>query len=310
MYHNQLKSFKGKKVVEFDPEMNSALDCANMVYRISATADVSTWEAKDTVEECLKKYLAMAGASETESIIFGAYDVEYSECSPEIFRILVEEKSKLPKLKSAFFGDTLYEEAMLSCIFQDDFTGFFEAYPGLQYCHIRSGDGLMIRPFRHVSLETLVLETAGMNKKILSQLTECVLPELTHLELWMGNDDYGWNGRIEDIQPFFDSSLFPKLIYLGIKCSQIADQVAEAVAESSILNQLKELDLSGGLMSDAGAEKLLASSRISRLENLNLEENYLSDELEKLFKNLSNVQVNFGDQKQDEGWGRYVSVAE
>ena len=86
------------------------------------------------------------------------------------------------------------------------------------------------------------------------------LAGIEHLELYLGTDDYGWDGSIDDVLPLLADDRFPRLKYLGLRDSEIADGVAQAVAKSPLLEKLDVLDLSLGTLGDEGA-----AARCSRL---------------------------------------------
>ena len=106
----------------------------------------------------------------------------------------------------------------------------------------------------------------------------------------------------------------PKLRHLGLKNSEIADEIAKAVAGSKILKQLETLDLSMGTLSDAGAASLAAkASGFSHLARLDVSDNYLTKPGLAAVKKLSK-KVESGKQRKpyedDEESRRYVSVGE
>jgi hypothetical protein len=112
------------------------------------------------------------------------------------------------------------------------------------------------------------------------------LPKLEHLELWLGALDYGGIEAPAPLEPLLSGKFFRKLKYLGLRNSEMADEVAKAVAQAPILARLEELDLSLGALSDVGAEDLLRSPEIRKLKKLDLHHHFLSkpfiEELKKL----------------------------
>ncbi|MNW58055.1 hypothetical protein D3C74_358960 [compost metagenome] len=156
----------------------------------------------------------------------------------------------------------------------------------------------------------MIIICGGLPKEVLSSITHAKLPELRKLELYIGVDNYGFNGSIEDILPLLEKGLFPKLVYLGLKDSEIQDEIAKAAAEAPILDQLEILDLSEGTLSDEGAEALLASDKIKQLKHLDLSYHYMTDEMIRRWKQ-SGISVDVSDQQQsDEDDWRYPSLTE
>ena len=83
------------------------------------------------------------------------------------------------------------------------------------------------------------------------------------------------------------------------------------LAESALLAQLDELDLSKGILTDAGAQVIVDhANAFAHLRSLDLSENYLSEAGAKLVKKLGK-HVDVSDQKDDDDPEyRYVTVGE
>lgn len=110
--------------------------------------------------------------------------------------------------------------------------------------------------------------------------------------------------------PLLEQGLFPKLVYLGLKDSEIQDEIAKAATDAPILDQLEILDLSQGTLSDEGAEALLASDRIKKLKHLDLSYHYMTNAMISRW-NQSGMSVDVSDQQQsDEDDWRYPSLTE
>ena len=149
---------------------------------------------------------------------------------------------------------------------------------------------------------------------MLQQIADAQWPELEHLELWLGDENYGWNGSIKDVQPLLSAEKFPQLKHLSLKNSEIQDDIKVQVISSDLMSQLSVLDLSMGLMTDDGAEALLADkSKTEGLDVLDVSENYLSDamsmKLSDLAKTVKVQEQKIPDGDEDDEY-RYVSVSE
>src|SRR5262249_56131328 len=121
-----------------------------------------------------------------------------------------------------------------------------EAYRGLEEFRVRGGNNLSLGTLRHKNLKKLVIETGGLPVSVLREVCAAKLPALEHLELWLGEENYGWDGTVNDLKPLLSGKLFPKLRYLGLRDSIIADEVATAVARAPVLKKIRVLDLSLG----------------------------------------------------------------
>jgi hypothetical protein len=163
---------------------------------------------------------------------------------------------------------------------------------------------------RLASLRTLIVESGGLDASIVRQVASSDLPKLEHLELWLGTDSYGANWTLEDLAPILDGTRFPKLKTLGLRDSDQADAVAEAVTRSPLLQRIEVLDLSLGTLSDEGARALLASPAVKRLKRLDLRHNYLSAETARALGALG-IDVDTSEGEPDKGEDdRYVAVSE
>jgi hypothetical protein len=190
----------------------------------------------------------------------------------------------------------------------------FGAYPQLEHFRVRGGNGLSFgEGVRHDYLKSLVVETGGMPQALLRQIIRSQFLCLEHLEIWTGSDGYGWDGELADLMPVLDGSILPTLKYLGIRNSELANEVAQTVATSPILGRLETLDLSMGILKDEGAQALLDSPGIAGLKKLVLHDSFLSPEMcAKLQQKFPAVDVS-EQREPDEYDGEisyYVAVGE
>jgi hypothetical protein len=150
-------------------------------------------------------------------------------------------------------------------------------------------------------------------KSVLEEVLNSDLPQLHHLELYLGTEDYGADTTVDDFKELLAGKKFPKLRYLGLRNSEIADQLAEALIGAPILQRIDVLDLSLGTLSDEGAQKLLDNPDVRKLKRLDLHYHYMSDEMKDRLLLLP-IEVDAGDsQFADQGANaedRYVAVGE
>ncbi|MEN7551790.1 STM4015 family protein [Rapidithrix thailandica] len=297
-----LSAFNNKRIVDFESEISS-LDVA---YRLRIDYD----SEEGAFKEMLTAFCNDPKAAEAKELIIGAWfgdDMEND--SSGIVDLLIRNKDKLPKLEYLFLGDITYEECEMSWINQSDVSLLLAAYPQLKHFQVRGGNQLSFGSLHHEVLETLIVETGGMDNQILEEIANATLPQLKHLELWLGDESYGWSGTVEDLKPFLSRDHFPKVTYLGLKNSEISDEIAKALNDASILDGLEILDLSMGTLGDEGAQALLANSKIAQLKSLNLSHHYISDEVSEKLSKLP-CQVDLSDQEEEDEYGRYVEVGE
>ncbi len=308
--NEHLREFAGRSVQDFDG--HGIKDPKSEAYRISLSYeeyndDGLYWEDK------LDRFLEHAKSSSAEAIVIGAWEDVGSQDSEFIVELLVDRKDRLPNLKALFFGDIIMEESECSWIEHGDMSPLLQAFPRLSHFAVRGGGGLSLGAVDHSNLRALIVQSGGLPQRVVNEVASARLPKLEHLELWLGEDNYGGDCTAEDLEPFVSKNLFPNLIFLGLKNSEIQDDIAILVANSPVLEKIKVLDLSMGTLTDKGAEALLANPKLRQLEYLDLHHHYLSTELVKRILALG-IPVNISDRQSEEVsdgevW-RFIAVSE
>lgn len=139
------------------------------------------------------------------------------------------------------------------------------------------------------------------------------------LDLWLGTSEYGGDADVSDLEPFFAGDRLPSLIRLGLRNSEIQDDVCRALASAPVVARLEDLDISMGVLTDDGATALLSGQPLTHLKKLDLHHNYLSSALRtRLLETLepAGVQVDAGqgdaesDEEDDGTVWRFVAVGE
>jgi hypothetical protein len=304
--------FVGKPIIDWPPQ-SADQDASQIVYRIRVS-----WQEEEEGKTWIEKFaecLESPGIEQTTGIVIGswgpAFDGEGS--ADQVIEALVTSRNQLPNLVGIFFGDITYEENEISWIEQTNVAPLLNAYPNLRHFRVRGGNGLGFGRLKHGKLQSLIVESGGLNTTTVREVAAADLPELEHLELWLGTPDYGGNATVDDLGPILAGQVFPKLKTLGLRDSAIADQIAQAVAQSPILERIQCLDLSLGTLSDEGALALLDSPAVARLKALDIHHHYCTDDVIKKLENLgialdaSKAQAT--EEYDGEIW-RYVAVGE
>jgi hypothetical protein len=298
--------FIGKPVVEYSIE-EGIIDPIDTIYRLSVGYD-----SEITIIDLLSQFVEDPHASKVKGIIIGQWDIE-DRSSEFVVEFLANASEKMPNLLAIFLGDITGDEYEISWIQQSDISLLLNAYSQLEHLQVRGNNGLVLGELKHDRLKTLIVETGGLSVERVREICQSHLPQLEHLELWLGSDNYGGDVTPEDLAPILSGSLFPYLQYLGLRDSYIADRVAIAVSSASILGRIKVLDLSLGNLGDLGATALLASPLINQLEKLDLDHHYMSEESTAKFAKLS-IAVDTSDPQvadnDDDEEYRYVAVSE
>lgn len=278
---------------------------------VKLSIDYDAFEEGKRMETEIERLSSSPEAATLTSLTIGDWGQAYEQSSEIVVETLVKHKASFPALRKLFIGDMSYEECEISWINQTDLSPLLPAFPELQSLTAQGGTDLRLSQLQHDKLEELIIITGGLSKAVLADIAASRLPNLRKLELYLGVDNYGFDGGLEDILPLIEPGKFPKLTYLGLKNSEIQDEIAAALADAPILDQLDTLDMSLGTLSDEGAEAILASERVKGLKHINLSYHYMSDEMMDRLKN-SGLPVDVSDQQEsadDDDW-RYPSITE
>ncbi len=302
---SHIESFAGYPAVDWPSEGGE--DPRQTLYRIGLS-----WEDYDSGKSWLDyfaDFLATPLAAQTPGIVVGSWGFEGSGSGPAI-EALVAARDQLPNLIAIFFGDITYEENEISWIEQDDVSPLFLAYPQMTHFAVRGGNGLGLGPVQHENLRKLIVQTGGLRGAIVRSILESRLPALEHLELWLGTEYYGATTTIDDLRPLLDGEVFPNLTHLGLRDSDLADEIAKALKGASILERIEALDLSMGTIGDEGGRALLENPAIAHLNLLDLHHNYFSDEMLARLRELPVDEIDLSEVENEDEYGRYVAVGE
>ncbi|MFK4144053.1 STM4015 family protein [Streptomyces sp. NPDC004065] len=251
------------------------------------------------------------------ALIVGQWGEPYDNDSRVVVQRLVDARDRLTNLRAVFIGDLEQEEAEISWIEQDDVTPVLDAYPRLEEFGVRGGTGLRFPAVRHKHLRTLCFEAGGLPGEVVRGVAASELPSLEYLEMWLGVEEYGGDATVADLEPILAGGRFPALRHLGLRNSEIQDEIAAAVAAAPVVAQLKSLDLSLGVLTDEGVAALLGGQPLSHLTWLDLHHHFVSDPVaDRLRAALepSGVEVDLSERGDEDEWDgeihRYTAVAE
>ena len=312
MINEHATEFAGKPVQDWEEE-DGVLLPAQFHYRLSVDFDDKRrWAGR------LAAFLDDPKAPAVTGLIVGNWGDVATGDDPAtvVVEALAAARERLPSLTALFLGDITVEESEISWILQTDLSSLFRAYPRLEHLRVRGGTNLRFGALWHNRLKSLIVETGGLPAIALQEILSARLPGLEHLELWLGDGNYGWDGSLEDLRPLFEGISFPSLRHLGLRNSEIADEIAVAIANAPILQRLRTLDLSLGTLSDEGATALLNSPFVPRLEKLDVHHHYMSEEMVSRLTNIrsertgENLLVDASERQDEEKYGRYVAVGE
>ncbi len=232
----------------------------------------------------------------------GAWGEEWDEGCQKILDDIIGQAEKFSHIEKLFVGDMESEECEVSWIIQGDYSRMWAALPGLKELTIKGSTELVLGEICHQELESLTIICGGLPVSVLHAIQKAKLPNLRKLLLYIGVDNYGFDGSAEDVRALLAEADFPRLEYLGIVDSEIQDELAKVVMESKFMGQITTLDLSLGTLTDEGGQVLL--DRLPQFPNiryLDLHHHYLSDEMMKKLEELS-MEVDLSEPNEPDEW--------
>ena len=243
-----------------------------------------------------------------EEIVIGSWGEAWDDGSAQpLVDGIVADREKFAHIRSLFIGDMDYEDCEVSWIMQADYSALWEAMPQLEKLVIKGSSGLELGTVSHAGLRHLEIICGGLGKNVIRSIQNAKLPELETLLLYIGIEDYGFDGDISTIKELLDQSDFPKLSYLGLTDSEIQNEIAAAVLDSKYISRITTLDLSMGSLTDEGGQLLLERiGQYANIRELNLEYHYLSDEMMEKLSGLSGITVSVGDQREADSYDGVV----
>jgi uncharacterized protein (TIGR02996 family) len=132
-------------------------------------------------------------------------------------------------------------------------------------------------------LAHLEVVTGGMSRFCLRSFASGKLPALRFIDLWIGSNNYGSDGSVEDLAPLLAGDNVPSLTHLGIINCEFTDDVVTALVHSKLLPRLRELSLAHGMMTDAGAAALVKhADAFQHLDLLDVSGNYVREQVANL----------------------------
>lgn len=310
MISEHVTDWLGFPVKLFNSELSEETveDYANTIYRLALD-----WDSEVDFPTLFSRFISNPASRQTPAIIIGQFHQDDpTGGSAEVVQLLVSAPAQLPNLRGIFLGDLISEENEISWIVQTDVSPLLLAYPNLEHLRLRgTGELSLGGRSAHEKLKSLTIETGGLPPLLLREVLASQFPALDSLELWLGTSSYGGDVTVAELQPLLSGSLFPALKHLGLRDSEIVNEIAEALVSAPILSRLDSLDLSLGTLSDEGGKVLLGNPALKRLKRLDLHRHYLSERMMAALKRefpAVNVEGPEGDDTKADD--RYVAVGE
>lgn len=237
-----------------------------------------------------------------EEIVIGCWGEAWEDSPQPFIDGIVANADSFSHIKSLFIGDMDFEDCEVSWIIQGDYSKLWDAMPQLESITIKGSTDLTLGLKAHNQLQSLEIICGGLPKDIIKEVQEASLPSLKKLLLYIGVEDYGFDGDIQTIKDLLEKSDFPGLTYLGITDSEIQDEITRAVLDSKYISQVSTLDLAYGTMTDKGGAMLLEElPNYAGIKKLNLEHHFLSDDMVKKISSMceeKGIEVNMEEQQE------------
>lgn len=251
-------------------------------------------------ETMVADILSDPGFLQVTDLSIGNWGAWETGCQPIIDQI-VEQASHFSHIQKLFIGDMDYEECEVSWIMQGNYSKLWAALPNLREMTIKGSVDLDLGEISHPGLESLTIICGGLPKDVIASIQKAKLPNLKKLLLYIGIEDYGFDGNANTIKELLEQADFPKLTYLGIVDSEIQDELTEIVLSCKYMGQIDTLDLSMGTLTDQGGALLLEKIPAwKNIQKLDLHYHYLSPEMAKKLKSLPiTVDVEEGNEAEE-----------
>lgn len=228
----------------------------------------------------IKEILEDPEFPQVTDLIIGCWGSPYEEDCQQILDGIVNNKDKFSHVEKLFVGDMDYEECEVSWIVQGNYQELWKAMPQLKELTIKGSTDLVLGDISHEGLESLTIICGGLPVSVMESIQNAKLPNLKKLVLYIGIDNYGFDGDADSIKALLEKSDFPKLEYLGIEDSEIQDELAEVVLDSKYMKQIHTLDLANGTLTDKGGKLLVDRlPEFPNIKNLDVHYHYMSEDM-------------------------------
>ncbi len=248
----------------------------------------------------VEEILADPEFPQVTELVIGSWGSACEDDCQEILDGIIANKERFAHVDSLFIGDMDYEECEVSWILQGNYSALWAAMPQLKELTIKGSMDLELGEICHENLESLAIICGGLPVSVIRSIQKAKLPCLKKLVLYIGIDNYGFDGDADTIRTFLEESDFPKLEYLGIEDSEIQDELAEVVLNSKYMSRIHTLDLANGTLTDRGGQLLLEKIPMyPNIRVLDLHYHYMSDEMGEKLKALP-ARVDVSDPNEQE----------
>ncbi len=250
-------------------------------------------ETRETIfvvsqEDIVESILSDSELDTIEEIIFGFWCESHDTSPQKYIDMIIENSEKFKNVKSVFFGDMEYDENELSWIEQGNYSKLWSALPNLEKLTIKGSNNLALGDIEHSNLKHIEIISGGLPVGVIKSVEKAKLPKLEKLELYLGIEDYGFDGELKDVENLVEALKgFESLKYLGIVNSDMQNQIIKLVLDSGIVSKLETLDMSYGNLFDLGAFLIIKDKeKLAGLKELRLDNSAFTQATYDLLKTL------------------------
>lgn len=269
-------------------------------YHINVNKNTYFYDYDDgSAEGMIQEIMETPQFQTLSELVIGDWGNSWEDGCQPIIDDIVANADKFSHIQKLFIGNMDYESCEVSWIIQGDYSKIWAAMPQLKELTIKGSMELELGDnICHEELEALTIICGGLPKYVIKSIQNAKFPKLKKLLLFIGVDNYGFDGDADTIKELLEEADFPELTYLGITNSEIQDALTEVVLNSKFMGQISTLDLSNGTLSDEGGALLLEKiPAYPNIKKLDLHHNYFSGEMAKKLKALS-VEVDVSEQEE------------
>lgn len=131
----------------------------------------------------------------------------------------------------------------------------------------------------HNKLRSLILRIDSTAPIFFHVLGKACLPNLRQLEITLNDYFYSWGESANIFESLFNNENFTSLEYFTCKCDFVNDVLVK-LKNSSIIKQIKTIDISDSNLNDEGADFILTNwNYFKHLDLLNISNNQVSNNL-------------------------------
>lgn len=265
--------------------------------------DYEQYEAGKGPDSMVRDILADPEFGEVTDVVIGSWGSAWEDGCQKILDEIADNGAGFAHVEKLFVGDMDYEECEVSWIIQGNYSRLWKALPDLKELAIKGSTDLVLGQVEHENLESLTIICGGLPASVMEEIGNAKLPNLRKLVLYIGIDNYGFDGDGDTVQNLLEKSDFPKLEYLGIEDSEIQDELAHVVLESKYMKQIHTLDLANGTLTDKGGRMLLEKlPSFPNIKMLDVHYHYMSDGMVSKLKELP-VEVDAAEPNEPEEYG-------